>query len=124
MEMDTLVQSSGEPQSTASLTLTKVDEQWLDVHLKRIRTLITDEAIRIAKDRDTQVPEGLDVAEAAKRFAPGVRFPAEPSLWARTTSSLSGVTVVSAVLALLFGVMGILVGRGQLTYAGTTSAYF
>jgi hypothetical protein len=47
--MDTQVQSSGEPQATASPTLTKVDEQWLDVHLKRIRTLITDEAIRIAK---------------------------------------------------------------------------
>jgi hypothetical protein len=109
---------------TANLTLSKVDEQWLDVHLERIRFLIVDEAIRIAKDRDVQAPEGLDVAEAAKRFAPGVRFPAEPSLWARTTSSLSGVTVVSAILALLFGIMGILVGRGELTYAGTTSAYF
>jgi hypothetical protein len=105
-------------------TLSKVDEEWLDIHLKRIRKLITEEALRIARDRDAKAPEGLDVAEAAKRFAPGVRFPAEPSFWARTMASLNGVTVVSAVLALLFGIMGVLVGRGYLGAAGTTSGYF
>jgi hypothetical protein len=61
----------------------------------------------MAKGRSLQSPEGLDVAEAARRFAPGVRFPAEPSLWERTKGSLSGITVVSAVLAVVFGVLGV-----------------
>jgi hypothetical protein len=123
--MDTSpVQPADNSEETATPTLSKVDEQWLDIHLRRIRKLIADEAIRLAKDRNVQAPEGLDVAEAAKSFAPGVRFPAEPSLWARTKASLSGVTMVSAVMVLLFGIMGILVGQGQLASAGTSSAYF
>ena len=107
-----------------SSLLNDVHEQWLDIHLNRIRTLIADEARRIARDRGAQATEGLDVAEAARRFAPGVKFPAEPSLWQKTTASLSAITVVSAVLAVVFAILGVLVSHGQLTYAGATAGYF
>jgi hypothetical protein len=123
MEMDTSpLQPPGISKPT-HITLSQVDEEWLDIHLRRIRKLITDDAFRIANARHAQAPEGLDVAEATRRFAPGKKFPAD-GLWARTQASLSGVTVVSAVMVFLFGLMGILVGRGQLAYAGTASAYF
>ncbi len=51
--------------------------------------------------------------EAAKRFAPGVRFPA--AFRERILASLSGMTLVSAALALVFGVIGVigvLMGHG------------
>ena len=106
--------------------LTSVEEQMLDNHLERIRKLIIDEAIRIARDRGAQVavpPEELDVAEAAKRFAPGRKFP-EDALWQRTKNSLSGITLVSAALAVVFGILGALVNYGHLANAGSGTAYF
>lgn len=106
--------------------LTPVEEQMLDNHLKRIRKLIVEEAVRIAKDRGVQPPqspEELDVAEAAKRFAPGKKFP-EDALWQRTKSSLSGITLVSALLAVIFGILGALVNSGHLANAGNSTAYF
>jgi len=106
-----------------SSLLSDVDRQWLDKHLATIRRLIILEAVRNARDRDSDTPEGLDVAEAARRFAPGKKYPVG-TLWERTKTSLSGITLVSAVLAIVFGILGILVGRAHLTDAGTTSAYF
>jgi hypothetical protein len=38
------------PEDSATSTLSGVDGNWLDNHLTRIRKLIADEAIRIAKD--------------------------------------------------------------------------
>jgi hypothetical protein len=110
-----------EPPKT--VILSESDEQWLDDHLRRIRKLITDEAIRAAKDRDFQCtePEVLDVADAAKRFAPGVRFPDEPSFIERIGASLSGITFVSALLAIVFGLIGLLQPAGSTT---TTAACF
>jgi hypothetical protein len=87
--------------------LSSVDKEWLDNHLARIRHLIAQEAVQVAKDRDAQRPEGMDVAEAAKQFAPGVRFPGEPSFSDRIKASLSGITLVSGVLAVVFGVLGV-----------------
>jgi hypothetical protein len=112
------------PAAPSASPLDPVNEKFLDTHLLRIRQLIVDEARRIAKDRSVQRPEGMDVAEAARKFAPGVQFPAEPSLWERTKGSLSGVTVVSAVLAVVFGLLGVWVARGHLGEAGSYTAYF
>jgi len=118
--------STGQISQSESSPLTPVEEQMLDNHLKRIRKLIVQEAVRIAKDRGVQPPdppEELDVAEAAKRFAPGKKFP-EDALWQRTKSSLSGITLVSALLAVVFGILGALVNYGHLANAGSSTAYF
>ena len=112
------------PVKPAAPELDPVNEKFLDTHLQRIRKLIVDEAWRIAKDRSVQDPEGMDVAEAARKFAPGIKFPAEPSLWERTKGSLSGVTVVSAALAVVFGFLGVWVAGGHLAEAGSYNAYF
>lgn len=96
--------------------LSKVDQQWLDNHLELIRQLITQEAFRTAGERELQSPNGLDVAEAAKRFAPGAKFPDEPSFSERIKSSLSGITLVSALLAVVFGVLGVLQQQNQAAY--------
>jgi len=112
------------PSEAPISTLNNVDEQWLDTHLKRVRSLIAEEAKRIEKDRGAEAPEGLDAAEGTRRFAPGVKFPAAPSLCQKTTASLSAITVVSAVLAVVFAFLRVFVSRGQLASAGTTAGYF
>ena len=109
-------------EETETSRLSKNDEQWLNDHLNRIRKLIIDEAFRRARDRDADAarPEGLDVAEAARRFAPGLRFP-EP-FRERILASLSGMTLVSAALALVFGVIGVIgVLKGN---AASATPYF
>jgi len=111
------------PEQQVTSPLGETDRQWLDDHLRRIRKLITDEAIRAAKDRGVEPPEGLDVAEAAKRFAPGVRFPDEPSFPKRVLASLSGITVVSAVLAIVFWFLGWW-QQGQGDASAASAAYF
>jgi hypothetical protein len=118
--------TTGRRSPSESSPLTRVEEEMLDNHLNRIRRLIVDEAVRIARDRGVQPPqppEELDVAEAAKRFAPGKKVP-EDALWQRTKNSLSGITMVSALLAVVFGILGALVNYGHLANAGNSTAYF
>jgi hypothetical protein len=106
-------------------SLSEIDQQWLDNHLECIRKLITQEAIHAAKDKGADLPPaGLEVAEAARRFAPGVRFPDEPSFSDRIKSSLSGITLVSALLAVVFGVLGVWQSHRGPADAPYAAAYF
>jgi hypothetical protein len=97
--------------------------QWLAGHLETIKRKIRDEAAAIAKadGRENKV-EPRDVAKAALRYAPGEAFPAEQEsrlqiplemqipFSKRMALSITGVTLVSALLAIAFGVIGYLVG--------------
>ena len=94
------------PEQPVTSPLSKIDEQWLNDHLERIRKLITDEAVRAANFRGADHAEGLDVAMAAKTYAPGDKFRDEPKFFERIGASLSGITLVSALLAVVFGFIG------------------
>jgi hypothetical protein len=111
------------PDEQASSTLSKDDELWLKNHLEQIRKAITVEALRVAKENGRKRPAPLDVAEAARAFAPGDTFPIEPKFIPRIAASLSGVTVVSAALAVIFGFLGIWLSRHG-AEASNTGAYF
>src|ERR1035441_5107937 len=76
---------------------------WLDDHLASIRSQIIEEARYLAKKSERKKLEPLDLAEAARQFAPGKRFPGEPKFWQRIGSSISAITLVSAILAVLCG---------------------
>jgi hypothetical protein len=66
-----------------------------------------------AADRSGMI-EPLDVAEAARRYAPGTLLPMKPvepppqGFWSRVTESISGITLISALLAFIFGALGLL----------------
>src|SRR6266704_3001955 len=97
--------------------------QWLAGHLETIKRKIRDEAAVTAKadGRENKV-EPRDVAKAALRYAPGEPFPTSEesnapiplemqiSFWKRMALSITGVTLVSALLAIAFGIIGYLVG--------------
>ena len=92
--------STGRPQTESALS--KVDNQWLDGYLDSLRKTIEIEARDIGSGRRGG-PNGLDVAEAARRYAPGQKFPAEPTFSQRLAGQLSGITFVCAILAVVFG---------------------
>jgi hypothetical protein len=96
----------------------------LDDHLQGIRSQILREAKYLASrsKRDQVAP--LDVAEAAGKFAPGKRFPAEPPFWQRIGSSLSAITLVSAALAALFALIGVVLNWQTGGAQAGSSGYF
>jgi hypothetical protein len=90
-------------------------ESWLKEHLSRIEAKIRQEAEGIAKAADRAgTIEPLDIAEAAKRYAPGGVIPESRSaptyqpFWSRVAESISGITLISALLAITFGALGLL----------------
>jgi hypothetical protein len=83
---------------------------WLSDHLASIEAKIIDEARKLITNGAT---EQMAVAEAARRYAPGDQFPEnrdpKPTpFWSRIAESISGITLVTAVLAIIFGVLGLL----------------
>lgn len=103
---------------TSKLELSPGSKAWLDDHLAMIRKKIVDEAFRSTQSSSaTEGDEGpilIDPAlipEAAKKFAPGGIVPPYRTFgyvpfWSRMAESISGITVVSAILALGFGFLG------------------
>ena len=82
---------------------------WLDDHLLYIKRKIIEEARKVAKEsRGEDTIQPLDVAEAAKLYAPGRQISAqkEISFWRRLTDSITGITLISAILAIVFGFLG------------------
>ncbi len=56
--------------------------------------------------------EARFVFDAAKEYAPGPRIPEcppaeDPPLWHRLLSGITGITLVSAILAIAFGVLAL-----------------
>ena len=82
---------------------------WLEDHLLYIKSKIIEEAQKVAKEsRGEDTIQPLDVAEAAKLYAPGRQVTAqkETSFWHRVGDSITGITLVSAILAIVFGLLG------------------
>ena len=84
--------------------------QWLADRIQNRATLIASQQ---GRDMETR-----DLAQACSELAPGDPFPQEQSLGQRITSSITGITLVSAILAIVFGAIGFAVLR----WGGTQGA--
>ncbi|AQQ68851.1 hypothetical protein Mag101_15335 [Microbulbifer agarilyticus] len=85
---------------------TKLDDDlWLDDHLFEIREKIVVRAKELLADANNQLTKAAALSEAAKEYAPGMRFPdAQQSSWRENIlNQLSAVTLISALLAIVFG---------------------
>ncbi len=88
--------------------------RWLDEHLNVIRSKIIREANETAGTANRNV-EPRDVVDATGKYAPGERL-APPfrrsviDFMDKVSVSITGVTIVSALLAIVFGVIGFWVG--------------
>jgi len=91
--------------------LTKGEGQWLDEHFKNIERKILEEARNLARIDGREKIEPKDIPQAALKYSPGVRYPDDPSFWERFLSSISGVTLISAILAIAFGILGAATGK-------------
>lgn len=85
---------------------TKLDEDlWLNEHLFEIREKIVARAKELLVDANYELTKAAALSEAAMEYAPGKRFPDEerPSWRESILSQLSAVTLISALLAIVFG---------------------
>lgn len=85
---------------------TKLDDDlWLNEHLFEIRGKIVARAKELLLDDDYELTKAAALSEAAKEYAPGKRFPNEQhNSWRESIlSQLSAVTLISALLAIMFG---------------------
>lgn len=121
--MDNSPFSASEDQAAATVkaSVPEIPEHlnaYLDDQLAIVRSLIINEARSLAKRSNRETLEPNDIAEAATQFAPGKRFPGEPKFWQRIASSISAITLISAVLAIVFGVIGAFAGSQPANASG------
>jgi hypothetical protein len=83
-------------------------DQWLDGHLAKIKTTIMSDAKKLASD--SNVTEEMAVAEAARSYAPGNPISSLKPIpfWSRIGESITGVTLASVLLAIVFGCLAAL----------------
>jgi hypothetical protein len=93
--------------SLNEVTLTEGSKAWLREHLAAVQEQIIREARQVATSEGDQDILPKHVSQAAMRFAPGARYPDEHTWGQRILSSISGITIISALLALLFGILSI-----------------
>jgi hypothetical protein len=82
---------------------------WLDDHLRILRRRINSEALALAKLDGRDEVEPRDIAQAAILFAPGkevIKNEEEMSFSKRMSLSITGVTLMSCLLAAIFGIIG------------------
>lgn len=95
-------------------------EQFLDAHLASIRTKILARAHELSGNPGPF--EERFLAVAMFEYAPGDSFPSHVPFWTRVSESISGVTLLSAALAIIFGGIGVLISaKGQ---ASSATGYF
>lgn len=92
--------------------LTPEAKAFLDGHLSKIRERIIEAAVQDLGDTsESSSPiEPMLIAEASKKFAPGALVPVDArkvSAIQRVLEPITGLTFVCAVLAVLFGVLGL-----------------
>jgi len=92
--------------STETPGLSNASREWLGEHFQSVQKRILQDAKALAQSDGREEILPTDVATAAGRYAPGHPFPEFTSIWHRFASSISGITVVSAVLAVVFGLLG------------------
>ncbi len=93
---------------------------YLDKHFDDVKWSIAKRAAELAdQENDPDRPLKLRfIVEATKEFAPGpriipTRIEPESNFWQRVTSGITGVTLVAALLAIVFGVLSIYNAAGQ-----------
>ena len=100
-----------ESQKTPDGRLSPGVQAFLDDHLAKIRERIIDEALRQGGDSpDRTAIEPMVIAEATKSFAPGDLVPIggrRVSTMQRLFEPVTGLTIVCAALAVVFGVLGL-----------------
>lgn len=81
------------------------DYLWLDDHLFEVREKIITRARQLLDSAEYKYTKASAISEAAKEYAPGMRFPQDPRFsWRENIlSQLSAVTLISALLAIVFG---------------------
>jgi hypothetical protein len=88
--------------------LTEGGLRWLNEHLDSVKVKIIEEAGKISKAPSEGKIEVMAVSDAAKKYAPGGPFELQnDSVWRRIFEPISGLTLVSAVLAVTFGWLGL-----------------
>ncbi len=111
--------------------ITNGSKNWLEEHFKFVRK----EIISYAKDLhetnkssnrvSTENPiEPKYISDATMRYAPGVPFPDEPTFRERISASISGITIISAILVITFGFLGIFAMTRQTPNQATVTAFF
>ena len=109
--------------SSPPLDISDGASQWLHDHLQSIEETIRKEAGQIAKSDGRDKVEPRDIADAARLFAPGKQFPdrrdeIDIPFRKRMALSITGVTLVSSILALAFGAIGAVAAyRGSTDFA-------
>jgi len=91
----------------------------LDQHSKRIQALIKRKASELAAQEDLGVEEKpeitvLHLAEAIKTYAPGTEMPHLKGVQkesSRFYERLPPITLISAILAIVFGIIGVVAIR-------------
>jgi hypothetical protein len=94
-----------EKEPARKLALSEGSRIWLRDHLVTIKKEIIQEANALAREDASSKVLPKHVANAAMRFAPGERFPLEMSFRGRILTSISGITIISAILAISFGIL-------------------
>lgn len=94
----------------ASKTLSEGASSWLREHLTIIEERIITEAGELAKTAGRNEVDPADIANAAMNYAPGTRFPTadEKSFGRRLLDSFSGITLLAAMMGLIFAIIGAL----------------
>jgi hypothetical protein len=94
---------------------------WLDNHLNEIRDKIVKRSKEILDENGPDITVASAIAEAAKEFAPGSKFPLQfkQSWWCDILSELSAVTLMSMLLAIVFGIIAYHISTAP---AGSTGA--
>jgi hypothetical protein len=82
-------------------------EQYLSDYFTDLTTQIYRQALQVAdsEGRRDEI-QTKDVAQACRDMAPGRPFPIEQTFRQRIGSSITGITIISAALAVIFGVIG------------------
>ncbi|MFC1717311.1 hypothetical protein ACFL6S_26870 [Candidatus Poribacteria bacterium] len=106
---------NAEAQEPKEVKIEMSDESLLSLlqpHIEIVKRKIIKEAGALAEEEKRPV-EPMDITDACKRYAPGTRIPEEKemSFWGRMGASISGITLISGILAVVFGVIAI-TGQG------------
>ncbi|MCP4745402.1 MAG: hypothetical protein GY874_04560 [Desulfobacteraceae bacterium] len=78
---------------------------WFDDHLASIRQQILQETSQISGNGGSKKVLPKHVSQAALEFAPERRYPSDPTWGQKIIGTVSGITVISAILAVASGMI-------------------
>jgi|SRR5829696_5593196 len=96
-----------EAQTSRRFHSNEVGHEYIWQYFEGLAGIIYSRASQIAREQERSI-QSKDVAQACAEFAPGNPFPTEQSLGQRIASSITGITIISAILAIVFGLIGFL----------------